>query len=68
MCLLTFTNYSNQGLPKTQGTQGNAGYFLILEVLKLNVKKHICFEANQGGDSPILPPEKPKPQHEINTL
>ena len=29
--------------------------------LKFNVKKHIFFEADQIGDSPILPPEKPKP-------
>ena len=38
----------------------------VEEQLKLNVKKHICFEANQGSDSPILPPEKPKPQHSVN--
>ena len=29
--------------------------------LKLNVKKQIPFEANQKGDFPILPQEKPKP-------
>jgi len=38
----------------------------VKEQLKLNVKKHICFEANQGGDSSILPPEKPKPQYSEN--
>ena len=27
---------------------------------------HICFEANQGGDSFMLPPEKPKPQNSVN--
>ena len=34
--------------------------------LKFNVKKQISFEADQKGDSPILPPEKPKPQHFVN--
>ena len=38
----------------------------VKEQLKLNVKKHICFEANQSGDSPILPPEKSKPQPSVN--
>ena len=46
----------------------NQGYFQIYKKLKLKVRKLICFEANQGGDSPIQPPEIPKPQHEINTL
>ena len=31
----------------------------VKEQLKLIIKKHICFEANQDGDSPILPQEKP---------
>ena len=29
--------------------------------LKLNVKKHICFAADQIWDSPVLPLEKLKP-------
>ena len=33
---------------------------------KLNVKKHICCEADQSGDSPILPSEKPEPQPSAN--
>ena len=33
----------------------------VKELLKLNVKTHICCEADQSGDSPILPSEKPKP-------
>ena len=38
----------------------------IKEQLKCNVKKHISFEADQKGDFPILPPEKPKPQPSVN--
>ena len=34
--------------------------------LKINVKKHISFEADQKGESHILPPEKPKPQPSVN--
>ena len=46
----------------------NQGDIQIYKKLKLKVRKLICFEANQGGDSPIQPPEIPKTQHEINTL
>ena len=38
----------------------------VKEQFKSNIKKHICFEANQSGDSSILPPEKSKPQHSVN--
>ena len=38
----------------------------VKQQLRLEVKKHICFEANQGGDSLILTPEKPKPQPSSN--
>ena len=50
MFFLAFISHSNQGLSNTQGTQGYVGYFYILEKLILNHKKHICFEANQGGE------------------
>ena len=33
----------------------------VKEQLKFNVKNHFYFGAEQKGDSPILPPEKPKP-------
>ena len=46
----------------------NQRYFQIYKQVKLKDRKLICFEANQGGDFPIQPPEVPKPQHEINTL
>ena len=38
----------------------------VKEQLQLKIKKHICFEANQGSDSPTLPLEKPKPQPSVN--
>ena len=38
----------------------------VKEQLKLNVEKHICFEIDQSGFSPILPKEKLKPQPFVN--
>ena len=38
----------------------------VKELLKLEVKKHICFKADQSSDSPTLPPEKPKSQPSAN--
>ena len=38
----------------------------VKEQLKINVKNHISFEADQKGESYILPPEKPKPQPSVN--
>ena len=31
----------------------------VKKQLGLEIKENICFEANQDGDSPILPQEKP---------
>ena len=38
----------------------------VKKQIKVNVKKHIIFEANQKGYSFILPLEKPKSQFSVN--
>ena len=54
-CLSTISTFRFCFLPKKS----------CLSAARIRVKKHTCFKANQGDDSLILLPEKPKPQFSV---